>query len=200
MGHRFGMTAFNKPTTVESDIVQHLVVLNAGVADYIFHCTGSTQVMRQALEGCHSGRGVSISNMIGVAERRGDQHPPLPARDGRVWKGSGFGAARGRTDTPMVVDWKMNGKIEIGPMITHVLTLEEINKGFGIIEQVRQCGQHIVMLELTRNRQRQEFPAGLVDNGQDAELAAIMRASFDIVVGPRHVPDVLAEGGFRIRH
>ncbi|MBC7496404.1 MAG: zinc-binding dehydrogenase, partial [Sphingomonadaceae bacterium] len=130
-GRRFGMTDFVNPMDVP-DIVAHLVALTGGGADYTFDCTGNTTVMRQALEACHRGWGVSV--VIGVAESGKEiSTRPFQLVTGRVWKGSAFGGARGRTDVPKIVDWYMTGKIEIDPMITHVLTLDEINKGFDLM-------------------------------------------------------------------
>src|ERR1700748_798942 len=128
-GRRFGMTHFVNPKKVDGDIVQHLVALTDGGADYTFDCTGNTTVMRQALEACHRGLGGSV--IIGGAEAGKEiATRPFHLVTRRVWKGSAFGGARGRTDVPKIVDWYMNGKIQIDPMITHVLKLEEINKGF----------------------------------------------------------------------
>ena len=131
-GRRFGMTHFANPGKVEGDFVQHLVALTDGGADYTFDCTGNTTAMRQALEACHRGWGVSV--VIGVAEAGKEiSTRPFQLVTGRVWKGSAFGGARGRTDVPKIVDWYMNGKIQIDPMITHVLTLEDINTGFDLM-------------------------------------------------------------------
>jgi len=131
-GERFGMTHFVNPNEIEGDIVEHLVKLTDGGADYTFDCTGNTIVMRQALEACHRGWGVSV--VIGVAEAGKEiSTRPFQLVTGRVWKGSAFGGAKGRTDVPKIVDWYMEGKIEIDPMITHVLSLEEINKGFDLM-------------------------------------------------------------------
>jgi S-(hydroxymethyl)glutathione dehydrogenase/alcohol dehydrogenase len=131
-GRRFGMTHFVNPKTVEGDIVPHLVALTDGGADYTFDCTGDTKVMRQALEACHRGWGVSV--VIGVAEAgREISTRPFQLVTGRVWKGSAFGGARGRTDVPKIVDWYMAGKIAIDPMITHVLSLDDINEGFRLM-------------------------------------------------------------------
>jgi S-(hydroxymethyl)glutathione dehydrogenase/alcohol dehydrogenase len=131
-GERFGMTHFVNPTNVTTDLVQFLVALTDGGADYTFDCTGNTQVMRTALESCHRGWGTSI--IIGVAEAGKEiATRPFQLVTGRVWKGSAFGGARGRTDVPKIVDWYMDGKIEIDPMITHTLTLEDINKGFDLM-------------------------------------------------------------------
>ena len=130
-GRRFGMTDFVDPRD-HADIVAHLVALTGGGADYTFDCTGNTTVMRQALEACHRGWGVSV--VIGVAESGKEiATRPFQLVTGRVWKGSAFGGARGRTDVPKIVDWYMTGKIAIDPMITHVLTLDEINRGFDLM-------------------------------------------------------------------
>jgi S-(hydroxymethyl)glutathione dehydrogenase/alcohol dehydrogenase len=141
-GRRFGMTHFVNPTKV-SDIVQHLVGLTDGGADYTFDCTGNTGVMRQALEACHRGWGVSV--IIGVAESGKEiATRPFQLVTGRVWKGTAFGGARGRTDVPKIVDWYMNGKIEIDPMITHVLKLDEINQGFDLMHQGKSIRSVVV--------------------------------------------------------
>jgi len=130
-GRRFGMTDFVDPRD-HADIVAHLVELTGGGADYTFDCTGNTDVMRQALEACHRGWGVSV--VIGVAESGKEiSTRPFQLVTGRVWKGSAFGGARGRTDVPKMVDWYMAGRIAIDPMITHVLTLDEINRGFELM-------------------------------------------------------------------
>ena len=131
-GRRFGMTHFVNPKAIDGDVVAHLVALTDGGADYSFDCTGNTTVMRQALECCHRGWGQSI--VIGVAEAgREIATRPFQLVTGRVWKGSAFGGARGRTDTPRIVDWYMDGKIAIDPMITHRLPLEDINRGFELM-------------------------------------------------------------------
>ena len=131
-GRRFGMTHFVNPRDV-GDVVQHIVQLTDGGADYSFDCTGNTDVMRQALECCHRGWGESI--VIGVAEAGKEiATRPFQLVTGRVWRGTAFGGARGRTDTPRIVDWYMNGRIEIDPMITHRLSLDEINRGFKLMK------------------------------------------------------------------
>ncbi len=131
-GEKFGMTHFVNPAEVSGDLVEHLVALTDGGADYTFDCTGNTDVMRTALEACHRGWGESI--IIGVAEAGKEiATRPFQLVTGRVWKGTAFGGAKGRTDVPKIVDWYMNGKIQIDPMITHVLPLEEINKGFDLM-------------------------------------------------------------------
>jgi S-(hydroxymethyl)glutathione dehydrogenase/alcohol dehydrogenase len=136
-GERFGMTHFVNPKEV-GDVVAHLVDMTRrgadqiGGADYTFDCTGNVTVMRQALEACHRGWGQSI--VIGVAGAGQEiATRPFQLVTGRVWKGTAFGGARGRTDVPKIVDWYMAGKIEIDPMITHTLKLEEINKGFDLM-------------------------------------------------------------------
>jgi S-(hydroxymethyl)glutathione dehydrogenase/alcohol dehydrogenase len=137
-GERFGMTHFVNPKEVDGDIVPYLVNMTKrgadqiGGADYTFDCTGNVKVMRQALESAHRGWGESI--VIGVAGAGQEiSTRPFQLVTGRVWKGTAFGGARGRTDVPKIVDWYMAGKIEIDPMITHTLKLEEINKGFDMM-------------------------------------------------------------------
>ncbi|MBA3512684.1 S-(hydroxymethyl)glutathione dehydrogenase/class III alcohol dehydrogenase [Sphingomonas sp.] len=131
-GRRFGMTHFVNPNAIEGDLVKHLIELTDGGADYSFDCTGNTDVMRSALECCHRGWGTSV--VIGVAESGKEiATRPFQLITGRVWKGTAFGGARGRTDVPKIVDWYMDGRIAIDPMITHVLKLEEINKGFELM-------------------------------------------------------------------
>jgi S-(hydroxymethyl)glutathione dehydrogenase/alcohol dehydrogenase len=133
-GRRFGMTHFVNPKAVDGDLVQHLVTLTDGGADYTFDCTGNVQVMRQALEACHRGWGESV--IIGVAEAGKEiATRPFQLVTGRVWKGTAFGGARGRTDVPKIVDWYMDGKIEIDPMITHTLPLERINEAFDLMHR-----------------------------------------------------------------
>jgi len=137
-GERFGMTHFVNPKQVGGDLVPYLVNLTKrgadqiGGADYTFDCTGNTTVMRQALEASHRGWGQSI--VIGVAGAGQEiSTRPFQLVTGRVWKGTAFGGARGRTDVPKIVDWYLAGKIEIDPMITARLTLDEINKGFELM-------------------------------------------------------------------
>jgi S-(hydroxymethyl)glutathione dehydrogenase/alcohol dehydrogenase len=132
MAERFGMTHFVNPNEVEGDLVPYLVDLTGGGADYSFECIGSVEVMRQALECCHKGWGESI--IIGVAGAGQEiSTRPFQLVTGRVWRGTAFGGARGRTDVPKIVDWYMQGKIEIDPMITHRLALEDINRGFELM-------------------------------------------------------------------
>jgi S-(hydroxymethyl)glutathione dehydrogenase/alcohol dehydrogenase len=131
-GRRFGMTHFVNPSKVESDLVAHLVELTGGGADYTFECIGNVKVMRAALEACHKGWGESI--IIGVAGAGQEiSTRPFQLVTGRVWRGTAFGGARGRTDVPKIVDWYMDGLIEIDPMITHELKLDEINKAFDLM-------------------------------------------------------------------
>ena len=133
-GRRFGMTDFVNPKDVSGDLVAHLVALTDGGADYTFDCTGNTQVMRQALEACHRGWGESV--IIGVAEAGKEiATRPFQLVTGRVWRGTAFGGAKGRTDVPKIVDLYMNGAIQIDPMITHVLPLEQINDAFGLMHR-----------------------------------------------------------------
>ncbi len=130
-GRRFGMTDFVNPSQVP-DMVAHLVARTDGGADYSFDCTGNIEVMRIALECCHRGWGQSI--IIGVAEAGKEiSTRPFQLVTGRVWKGSAFGGAKGRSDVPGIVDLYMDGTIEIDPMITHVLKLDEINQGFELM-------------------------------------------------------------------
>ena len=133
MAEAFGMTHFINPKEVGADkVVQAITDLTGGGVDYSFDCTGNTTVMRQALECCHRGWGQSI--IIGVAEAGQEiSTRPFQLVTGRTWKGTAFGGARGRTDVPKIVDWYMEGKIDIDPMITHTLSLDEINKGFDLM-------------------------------------------------------------------
>ncbi|MEZ5785285.1 MAG: S-(hydroxymethyl)glutathione dehydrogenase/class III alcohol dehydrogenase [Xanthobacteraceae bacterium] len=131
-GERFGMTHFVNPKEVEGDLVAHLVNLTKGGADYSFECIGNVDLMRTALECCHKGWGESV--IIGVAPAGAEiRTRPFQLVTGRVWRGSAFGGARGRTDVPKIVDWYMDGKIEIDPMITHTMPLADINKAFDLM-------------------------------------------------------------------
>jgi S-(hydroxymethyl)glutathione dehydrogenase / alcohol dehydrogenase len=148
-GERFGMTHFVNPKEAGKDLVPHLVNMTKrgadqiGGADYTFDCTGNVAVMRQALEACHRGWGQSI--IIGVAGAGQEiSTRPFQLVTGRVWKGTAFGGARGRTDVPKIVDWYMAGKIEIDPMITHALKLEEINKGFELMHEGKSIRSVVV--------------------------------------------------------
>ncbi|MBX9741648.1 MAG: S-(hydroxymethyl)glutathione dehydrogenase/class III alcohol dehydrogenase [Beijerinckiaceae bacterium] len=134
MAEKFGMTHFVNPSEVRGDLVPYLVDLTKGGADYTFDCTGNVNVMRQALECCHKGWGQSI--IIGVAPAGAEiATRPFQLVTGRVWKGSAFGGARGRTDVPRIVDWYMDGKINIDDLITHKLPLERINEGFDLMHE-----------------------------------------------------------------
>jgi S-(hydroxymethyl)glutathione dehydrogenase / alcohol dehydrogenase len=129
---KFGMTHFVNPKEVQGDIVPYLVDLTKGGADYSFECIGNVKVMRQALECCHKGWGVSV--IIGVAGAGQEiSTRPFQLVTGRVWKGTAFGGARGRTDVPKIVDWYMDKKINIDDLITHTLKLEDINQGFDLM-------------------------------------------------------------------
>jgi S-(hydroxymethyl)glutathione dehydrogenase/alcohol dehydrogenase len=131
-GEKFGMTHFVNPSEIEGDLVPYLVDLTKGGADYSFECIGNTKVMRDALECCHKGWGESI--IIGVAGAGQEiSTRPFQLVTGRSWRGTAFGGARGRTDVPKIVDWYMQGKIDIDPMITHRLDLEDINRGFDLM-------------------------------------------------------------------
>jgi S-(hydroxymethyl)glutathione dehydrogenase/alcohol dehydrogenase len=131
-GERFGMTHFVNPKEVERDLVAYLVNLTKGGADYSFECIGNVDLMRTALECCHKGWGESV--IIGVAPAGAEiRTRPFQLVTGRVWRGSAFGGARGRTDVPKIVDWYMDGKIEIDPMITHTMPLADINKAFDLM-------------------------------------------------------------------
>jgi S-(hydroxymethyl)glutathione dehydrogenase / alcohol dehydrogenase len=148
-GERFGMTHFVNPKEVDGDIVPHLVNMTKrgadqiGGADYTFDCTGNVKVMRQALEASHRGWGQSV--IIGVAGAGQEiATRPFQLVTGRVWKGTAFGGARGRTDVPKIVDWYMAGKIEIDPMITHTLKLDEINKGFDLMHEGKSIRSVVV--------------------------------------------------------
>ena len=131
-GKKFGMTHFVNPNEVKGDLVNHLVEITGGGADYSFECIGNVDVMRQALECAHKGWGESI--IIGVAGAGQEiKIRPFQLVTGRSWKGTAFGGARGRTDVPKIVEWYLQGKIDIDPMITHTLDLEDINKGFDLM-------------------------------------------------------------------
>ncbi|HEX7370183.1 MAG TPA: S-(hydroxymethyl)glutathione dehydrogenase/class III alcohol dehydrogenase [Rhodanobacteraceae bacterium] len=134
LAEKFGMTHFVDSSEIEGDLVKYLVSLTKGGADYSFECIGNVKVMRQALECCHKGWGVAC--IIGVAGAGQEiATRPFQLVTGRRWIGSAFGGMRGRTDVPKVVDWYMQGLIEIDPMITHHLKLEDINKGFELMHK-----------------------------------------------------------------
>jgi len=143
MARAFGMTHFVNPKEIDGDIVPHLVELTGGGADYSFECIGNVTTMRQALECCH--RGWGVSTVIGVAGAGQEiSTRPFQLVTGRVWKGSAFGGARGRTDVPRIVDWYMDGKINIDDLITHVMPLEDINKGFDLMHEGKSIRSVVV--------------------------------------------------------
>ena len=132
LAEKFGMTHFVNPKDVDGDLVAHLVELTDGGADYSFECIGNVDVMRQALECCHRGWGESI--IIGVAGAGQEIKPrPFQLVTGRVWRGTAFGGAKGRTQVPKIVDWYMDGKINIDDLITHTMPLEQINDAFDLM-------------------------------------------------------------------
>ena len=143
LAEKFGMTHFVNPKEVEGDLVPYLVNLTKGGADYSFECIGNTDVMRQALECCHKGWGVSV--IIGVAAAgREISTRPFQLVTGRVWKGTAFGGAKGRRDVPKIVDWYMDGKINIDDLITHKLALEDINTGFDLMHEGKSIRSVVV--------------------------------------------------------
>lgn len=132
LAEKFGMTHFVDPSEVEGDLVPYLVDLTDGGADYSFECIGNVTTMRQALECCHKGWGESV--IIGVAPAGAEiATRPFQLVTGRVWRGTAFGGARGRTDVPRIVDWYMDGRINIDDLITHTMPLDEINRGFDLM-------------------------------------------------------------------
>ncbi|NES02294.1 MAG: S-(hydroxymethyl)glutathione dehydrogenase/class III alcohol dehydrogenase [Okeania sp. SIO2F4] len=134
LAKKFGMTHFVNPKEIEGDLVPYLVDLTKGGADYTFECIGNVNVMRQALECCHKGWGVSV--IIGVAGAGQEiRTRPFQLVTGRVWKGTAFGGAKGRTDVPKIVDWYMEGKINIDDLITNVMPLERINEAFDLMHE-----------------------------------------------------------------
>lgn len=134
IAEKFGMTHFVNPKEIEGDVVSHLVELTDGGADYSFECIGNVNVMRQALECCHKGWGVcTIIGVAGAGQEISTR--PFQLVTGRVWKGSAFGGARGRTDVPKIVDWYMDNKINIDDLITHTMPLSDINHAFDLMHQ-----------------------------------------------------------------
>ncbi len=134
LAEKFGATHFVNPAEVEGDLVSYLVELTGGGADYSFECIGNVEVMRQALECCHKGWGESV--IIGVAPAGAEiSTRPFQLVTGRVWRGTAFGGARGRTDVPKIVDWYMDGKINIDDLITHTMPLDEINTAFDLMHE-----------------------------------------------------------------
>src|SRR5476649_1285139 len=143
LARKFGLTDFVNPKEVEGDLVAHLVELTRGGADYSFECVGNPALMRQALECCHKGWGVST--VIGVAAAGQEiSTRPFQLVTGRVWKGSAFGGARGRTDVPKIVDWYMEGKINMDDLITHVMPLEKINDAFDLMHEGKSIRSVVV--------------------------------------------------------
>lgn len=134
LAKKMGMTDFVNPKELGTDLVAHLVELTKGGADYSFECVGNVTLMRQALECCHKGWGVcTIIGVAGAGQEISTR--PFQLVTGRVWKGSAFGGARGRTDVPKIVDWYMDGKINIDDLITHVLPIEQINDAFDLMHR-----------------------------------------------------------------
>ena len=134
LAETFGMTHFVNPNEVEGDLVPYLVDLTDGGADYSFECIGNVSTMRQALECCHRGWGVSV--IIGVAGAGQEiSTRPFQLVTGRVWKGTAFGGAKSRTEVPKIVDWYMDGKINIDDLITHTMPLEDINSAFDLMHE-----------------------------------------------------------------
>jgi S-(hydroxymethyl)glutathione dehydrogenase/alcohol dehydrogenase len=132
LARKFGMTHFVNPKELKGDVVPHLVEMTGGGADYSFECVGNVELMRQALDCCHRGWGVSV--IIGVAGSGQEiRTRPFQLVTGRVWKGTAFGGARGRTDVPKIVDWYMEGKLDIDSLITHQLALQDINRAFDLM-------------------------------------------------------------------
>ncbi|MEO5728202.1 MAG: zinc-binding dehydrogenase, partial [Byssovorax sp.] len=144
LAESFGMTHFVNPSEIREDLVPYLVNLTKGGADYSFECIGNVKVMRQALECCHKGWGVSV--IIGVAGA-GEEIATRPFQlvTGRVWKGSAFGGAKGRTDVPKIVDWYMDGKIRIDELITHTMPLDQINHAFELMHEGESIRSVVVM-------------------------------------------------------
>ncbi len=143
LAREFGMTHFVNPKDIQGDLVAHLVELTGGGADYSFECIGNVKTMRQALECCH--RGWGVSTVIGVAGAGQEiSTRPFQLVTGRVWKGSAFGGARGRTDVPKIVDWYMDKKINIDDLITHKLPLERINEGFDLMHEGKSIRSVVV--------------------------------------------------------
>jgi S-(hydroxymethyl)glutathione dehydrogenase/alcohol dehydrogenase len=143
IARQFGMTHFVNPKEVKGDLVAHLVELTGGGADYSFECIGNVNTMRQALECCHRGWGQSI--IIGVAGAGQEiATRPFQLVTGRVWKGTAFGGARGRTDVPKIVDWYMDKKINIDDLITHQMPLEKINDAFDLMHEGKSIRSVVV--------------------------------------------------------
>ncbi|MEQ8586017.1 MAG: S-(hydroxymethyl)glutathione dehydrogenase/class III alcohol dehydrogenase [Thalassobaculaceae bacterium] len=143
LGEQFGMTHFVNPKEIDGDVVAHLVELTGGGADYSFECIGNVTTMRQALECAHKGWGESI--IIGVAGAGQEiSTRPFQLVTGRSWRGTAFGGARGRTDVPKIVDWYMDGKIDIDSLITHTMPLDKINEGFDLMHEGKSIRSVVV--------------------------------------------------------
>ncbi len=143
LGEQFGMTHFVNPKEIDGDVVGHLVDLTGGGADYSFECIGNVTTMRQALECAHKGWGESV--IIGVAGAGQEiSTRPFQLVTGRVWRGTAFGGARGRTDVPKIVDWYMDGKINIDDLITHTMPLDRINEGFDLMHEGKSIRSVVV--------------------------------------------------------
>jgi len=143
LGEKFGMTHFVNPKEVEGDLVPYLVNLTKGGADHSFECIGNVNTMRQALECCHKGWGEST--IIGVAGAGQEiSTRPFQLVTGRVWRGTAFGGARGRTDVPKIVDWYMEGKINIDDLITHTMPLDAINDAFDLMHEGKSIRSVVV--------------------------------------------------------
>ena len=143
LAEKFGMTHFVNPNEVEGDLAPHLVELTGGGADYAFECIGNVNTMRQALECCHKGWGVSV--IIGVAGAGQEiATRPFQLVTGRTWKGTAFGGARGRTDVPRIVDWYMEGKLNIDDLITHTMPLDKINDAFDLMHEGKSIRSVVV--------------------------------------------------------
>lgn len=134
LAKKLGMTHFVNPRQIDGDLVGHLVELTQGGADYSFECIGNVNTMRQALECCHKGWGVSV--IVGVAAAGQEiSTRPFQLVTGRVWKGTAFGGARGRTDVPKIVDWYMDGQLNIDDLITNVMPIEQVNEALDLMHQ-----------------------------------------------------------------
>jgi S-(hydroxymethyl)glutathione dehydrogenase / alcohol dehydrogenase len=143
LAEKFGMTHFVNPKEIGAELVPYLVNLTKGGADYSFECIGNVDVMRQALECCHKGWGVSV--IIGVAGAGQEiRTRPFQLVTGRVWKGTAFGGVKGRRDVPKIVEWYMEKKINIDDLITDKLKLEEINKGFDLMREGKSIRSVVV--------------------------------------------------------
>jgi S-(hydroxymethyl)glutathione dehydrogenase / alcohol dehydrogenase len=166
LARKFGMTHFVNPKEVKGDLVPYLVDLTGGGADYSFECIGNVDVMRQALECCHRGWGVSV--IIGVAGSGQEiKTRPFQLVTGRIWKGTAFGGARGRTDVPRIVDWYMEGKINIDDLITHVMPLDRINEGFDLMHEGKS-----IRSVVTYDGARPQRPAAASKSGSASKVGA----------------------------